>query len=65
MFQFLFFSFLVELGFELGFTLAKQALYHLSHTFSPFCSGYFGMGSCKLFAQAGLELQSSSSQPLK
>jgi hypothetical protein len=25
-----------------GFALAKQALYHLSHTSSPFCSGYFG-----------------------
>jgi hypothetical protein len=25
-----------------GFALAKQALYHVSHTFSPFCSGYFG-----------------------
>jgi hypothetical protein len=22
-----------------GFTLAKQVLYNLSHTFSPFCSG--------------------------
>jgi hypothetical protein len=27
-----------------GFALAKQALYYLSHTFSPFCSGYFGDG---------------------
>jgi hypothetical protein len=25
----------------LGFMLAKQALYHLSHTSSSFCSGYF------------------------
>jgi hypothetical protein len=25
-----------------GFMLAKQALYHLSHTCSPFCCGYFG-----------------------
>jgi hypothetical protein len=24
------------------FALTKQALYHLSHTSSPFCSGYFG-----------------------
>jgi hypothetical protein len=23
-----------------SFELAKQLLYHLSHTFSPFCSGY-------------------------
>jgi hypothetical protein len=28
----------------LGFALAKQALHHLSHTSSPFCSGYFGGG---------------------
>jgi hypothetical protein len=27
-----------------GFTLAKQVLYRLSHTSSPFCSGYFGDG---------------------
>jgi hypothetical protein len=27
-----------------GFTLAKQALYRLSNTSSPFCSGYFGDG---------------------
>jgi hypothetical protein len=25
-----------------GFVFAKQVLYHLSHTSSPFCSGYFG-----------------------
>jgi homogentisate 1,2-dioxygenase len=25
-----------------GFTLAKQTLYHLSHTSGPFQSGYFG-----------------------
>jgi hypothetical protein len=24
-----------------GFMLAKQVFYHLSHTSSPFCSGYF------------------------
>jgi hypothetical protein len=37
--------FTVGLVFELrAFTLAKQALYHLSHTSSPFCSGYFGDG---------------------
>jgi hypothetical protein len=36
-------SFLAVLEFELseGFVLAKQALYHLSHNSSPFCSGYF------------------------
>jgi hypothetical protein len=27
-----------------GFTLAKQSLYCLNHTSSPFCSGYFGDG---------------------
>jgi hypothetical protein len=32
----IFFSFLVELGFELSVTLAKQVLYCLSHTSSPF-----------------------------
>jgi hypothetical protein len=32
------------LGFELGFALAKQALHHLSHISSPFCSGYFEDG---------------------
>jgi hypothetical protein len=37
LFYFFFFLFL-----GLGFALAKQVLYHLSHTSSPFCSGYFG-----------------------
>jgi hypothetical protein len=43
-----------------GFTFAKQVLYHLSHTSSPFCSDYFGEwgGSQELFAWAGLKLQS-------
>jgi hypothetical protein len=27
-----------------SFTLAKQVLYHFSHTSSSFCSGYFGDG---------------------
>jgi hypothetical protein len=27
-----------------GFTFAKQVLYHLSHTSSPFCFSYFGDG---------------------
>jgi hypothetical protein len=27
-----------------GFALIKQSLYYLSHTSSPFCSGYFGDG---------------------
>jgi hypothetical protein len=31
-------------GLEFDFALAKQAFYHLSNTFHPFCSGYFGDG---------------------
>jgi hypothetical protein len=27
-----------------GFMLEKLTLYHLNHTSSPFCSGYFGDG---------------------
>jgi hypothetical protein len=38
-----FFGVLVGLGAQ-GFILAKQVLYHLSHTSSPFCSGYFEDG---------------------
>jgi hypothetical protein len=38
-----------------GFVLARQeALYCLSHTSRPFCSGYFGY-RVSLFAQAGLD----------
>jgi hypothetical protein len=34
---------LVELGFDFRASyLAQQELYYLSHTSSPFCSGYFG-----------------------
>jgi hypothetical protein len=47
-----------------GFAFAKQVLYHLSHTSSPFCSGYFGDRVSQLFAWAGLELWSSQSQLL-
>jgi hypothetical protein len=37
-----FFFPLVGLGFELRASyFAKQTIYHLSHTFSPFFSGYF------------------------
>jgi hypothetical protein len=32
------------LGFELRALLAKQVLYYLGYTFSPFCSGYFEDG---------------------
>jgi hypothetical protein len=46
--------------------LAKQVLYCLSHTFSPFCCGCFGDGGSQvLFAWNGLGPQSSSSQPPK
>jgi hypothetical protein len=38
---FFFFFFLVGLGSELRASLAKQVLYHLSHT-SLFCYGCFG-----------------------
>jgi hypothetical protein len=37
-----------------GFTLAKQAFFYLSHTSSPFCSGYF-RDRVLLFAQADLD----------
>jgi hypothetical protein len=39
-------SFLPWTGFELKVlrVLVKQVLYHLNHTFSSFCSGYFGDG---------------------
>jgi hypothetical protein len=41
----------LELGFELRtqiFPLAKQAFCPLSHTTSPFCSGYFGARVLKI-----------------
>jgi hypothetical protein len=62
---------LAVLGFELGFTFARQVLYLLSHFTSPGCKtqglhleplhqpffvmGCFVIGSCQLFAWAGLE----------
>jgi hypothetical protein len=42
---------LVVLGFEVH---ARQALYCLSCTSSPFCAGYFG-GRVSLSAQASLD----------
>jgi hypothetical protein len=36
--------FLMGLGLNHGFELAKQALYHLSHISSPLCCSYFGDG---------------------
>jgi hypothetical protein len=50
-----------------GFALAKQVLYHLSHTSSPFCSDYFGDGVLQTYLP-GLTLNepwSSRSQPPK
>jgi hypothetical protein len=47
-----FFFFFVVLGLELG-------AFTLSHSASPFCEGFFEIGSCEPFAQAGFELQSS------
>jgi hypothetical protein len=42
--------------FKLGLTLARQALYHLSHASSLFGCGYFGDGVCMLFAQPASNL---------
>jgi hypothetical protein len=39
-----------------GFAVAKQELYHLSYTSSPFYSGYFGDGGLELSALASFEL---------
>jgi hypothetical protein len=50
---FLLLLFWVELRIEL---LAKQALYCLSHTSSPFALVILEMGSHELFVWAGLEL---------
>jgi hypothetical protein len=38
------FSFLVGWNLNSGLHVAKQVLFHLSHTSSPFCSGDFGDG---------------------
>jgi hypothetical protein len=47
--------FLLVVGFELKAScLIRQALCHLSHTFTSFCSGYFG-SKVLLFAQASLD----------
>jgi hypothetical protein len=41
-----FLDFLLRLGFETqGFVIARQALYCLTHSPSPFCSGYFAIRS--------------------
>jgi hypothetical protein len=41
---FFIYSFFFFFGGTHCYALAKQALYHLSHTSSPFFSGYFGDG---------------------
>jgi hypothetical protein len=48
-----------------GFVLAKQALYYLSHTSSPFFLVILEMGSWELFVWAGLELWSYQALPPK
>jgi hypothetical protein len=42
---------------------AKQVLYSLSYTSSPFCSGYFGDRVSELLAHVGLKPLSSQSDP--
>jgi hypothetical protein len=37
-------DFFDEMGLTQDFTFAKQAVYLLSHTYNPFCSGYLGDG---------------------
>jgi hypothetical protein len=48
-----------------GITLAKQALYLLSHTSSSFSLVILKTGSRELLSWAGLELQFSQFQPSK
>jgi hypothetical protein len=51
-----FFFFLVALGFELGFTLARQVLYHLRY-YQPSCCFVIqkkkGLGLCSHFISTG------------
>jgi hypothetical protein len=55
-----FFFFFGGTGVEIqGFALAKQELYHLSHTSGPFALVILEMGSWKLFAWTSLKPQSS------
>jgi hypothetical protein len=53
-FLFIYLFILVALEFELGFTFARQAPFHMNHMFSPSYSGYFGDSSW-FFAWAGLD----------
>jgi hypothetical protein len=62
---YLIFYFLVGLGFEVSFALAKEVLYCLSHTSSSFCSGYFGAGISQMICLGwphAMILQISASQ---
>jgi hypothetical protein len=45
---------------RLGFVLAKQEFYYLSHISSPFVLVILDMGSLKLFAQADFKLPNLS-----
>jgi hypothetical protein len=54
---FLFFLFFGSTGVRRkGFTLTRQALYHLSHSLALFVLIIFEIGSHKLFAVAGVKL---------
>jgi hypothetical protein len=61
--SFFFFGFVCIGVWTQGFTLARQALFHLSHSTSPFvCSGYFG-NRVSVFSQACLDLSPVSVFP--
>jgi hypothetical protein len=51
-----FFFFWWDWGLNSGLWAWKAGTLLLKPHFNPFCSGYFGMRSCELFALAGLEL---------
>jgi hypothetical protein len=61
---YIFFKFLFVCGTQ-GFMLAKEAFYHLSHTSSPFCCGYFGNGVSKTIYRGWPQTSFSRSQPPK
>jgi hypothetical protein len=50
------FFFWWDWGLNSGLWAWKAGTLLLKPHFNPFCSGYFGMRSCELFALAGLEL---------
>jgi hypothetical protein len=57
--SFFFFSFCSTGFWTWGLVLARQVLYHLTHTFSPFCLFYFSDRVLCFLPRAGLGLQSS------